>query len=180
MARWSRFFAALTLATALAAGAIPAEAAKIGGKGVASFVDATPQETFDAFAGHTVIMERPKDTRGYRRDRIIEVEGRFVAYFAPNGSLLVWSKDSDKVIAGGWGIGASQNLSDGPDKKSGPMLCISFKQQTGKQPCIVIRYMSECLLDAAEGNIFKLKAGAPVPGQLPRNPSKLDRIAKDL
>jgi len=171
-----RLFAGLLLALMLAGTTVPVQAAKIGGKGVTALANATPDEAFAAFAGQTVIMQRPKDTKGYRRERVIEVEGRFVGYFSADGRLLIWSKDSDKVIVAGWGIGGSKNLSTGPDNKTGPVLCINFSKQAARIPCIVIRYMSENLFDAAAGNIFNLKAGGAVPAQLPRSPSKLDRI----
>jgi len=171
-----RLFAGLALALTLVGTAVPVQAAKIGGKGVTSLANATPDEAFAAFAGQTVIMQRPKDTKGYHRDRVIDVAGRFVAYFSPDGRVLIWGKDSDKVVQAVWGIGGSKNLSSGPDNKTGPVLCINFAKQAGRIPCIVIRYMSENLFDAAAGNIFNLKSGAAVPAPLPRSPSKIDRL----
>jgi hypothetical protein len=171
-----RLLAGAVLVMSLAATAMPAQAAKIGGRGVLSLLNATPEETFKVFAGQTVIMQRPKDSKGYRRDRTIDVEGRFIAYFAPNGTLLVWSKDSDKVIQAGWGTGGSQNLSTGPDKKTGPLLCLNFTGKSARIPCIVLRYMNDNLFDSAAGNIFNLRPGAAVPAQLPRSPGKLNRV----
>jgi hypothetical protein len=171
-----RLLAGVILALTLASAVVPAQAAKLNGKGVTTLANATPDEAFAAFAGQTVIMERPKDTKGYRRERVIAVEGRFVAYFAPNGSLLIWGKDSDKVIQAAWGVGGSQNLTTGPDNKTGPVLCINFATKAARIPCIVIRYMNDNLFDATAGNIFNLKAGGAVPAQLPRSPTKLDRI----
>ena len=175
MTRLVRLFIGLMLVTVLAVTGV--QAAKVGGKGVTTLANGTVEEALAAFADQTIVLERPKDTKGYRRDRVIAVEGRFVGYFSPNGRLLVWSKDSDKVIAASWGIGPGGNLSQGPDSKTGPLLCLSFTEQSGRQPCIVIRYMDEYLFDSAKGNVFNLKAGAAVPAALPRSPSKLSRIS---
>jgi hypothetical protein len=142
-----------------ALGLIPAEAAKIGGKGLSDLARMDYTEAANILAGQTILLEPPKDP-GYHYDRQVGIKGRFVVYLTPGGLALAWSKDSEKVVSGQWSIAKGGLDVRAGLEQTGNLLCIGFPGPP--RVCLYLKHLGASLKDSAQGNIFNLKAGAKV------------------
>ncbi len=146
------FFTLLLLSTPTLAGGID-------GKSMMAIARGDAKQIAEIFAGQTIVMKRPGDGSGYNRHlKGVPVAGTFVAYLSKNGQILIWSKDSQKIIDGVWKIGASGGKY---------VFCMSLSRKPQRIPCLIIKQMGSSVSDSQKGNIFNLKAGASAPTQLP-------------
>ena len=142
--------------------AMPSFASGIGGMSFRALANAELKTAQAAFSGQTVIMKRLSDPTGYQKGaKSIPIKGTFVAYLASNGQILIWSKESSKVINGAWAVVSSK------EKKPKILFCISLTKQRKNVMCTIVKYLAKAIFDDVKGNVFNLKAGASVPAPLP-------------
>jgi len=124
------------------------------------------------FAGYTFTLKKPK-TKANALRTAFPFTGTVVAYFAPNGRILVWSKKAEKVVAGRWGVGAPLNKSS----KAGNLVCFDFTPRKEKYHlCPIIKFYGKSIYERAKGNIFNLRSG----GKVPKVMKSIDRSLQKL
>jgi len=139
-----------------------AYADSIGGKSIRAIANSDIKTASGIFENQTILMKRLPDRSGYNKDKKgIPVTGTFVAYLAKNGQILIWSKDSSKVITGIWAIVNTK------ENKPRMMFCMRFSKNKEKVPCMLMKYIDGVFFDSEKGNIFNLRKGASVPAPLP-------------
>ncbi len=139
----------------------PSYARGIDGKSFTYIANQELEVSKKIFSNKTLLMKRIQDS--YRKHSVaIPVKGTFVAYLQPNGRALVWAKDAKKIIAGSWWVGLNRQK----DKKR-RLFCLNLASKEKYVTCYVIKYMDRFVFDSEKGNIFNLRNGGKVPGQLP-------------
>jgi len=128
------------------------------------------------FAGYTFTLSKPKVKANALRTAF-PFSGTVVAYFAPNGRILIWSKKSEKVVAGAWGVGAPLDKGS----KAGNLVCFDFSPRKEKYHlCPIIKVYGKNIYQRAKGNIFNLRAGGKVPKVLKSIDHSLQKIHDGL
>lgn len=128
------------------------------------------------FAGYTFTLKRPKVKANALKD-VFPFRGTVVAYFAPNGRILVWEGKAEKVAVGAWGVGAPLDKAS----KAGNLVCFDFSGKSKKYlPCPIIKVYGKSMYERAKGNVFNLRAGGKVPKVVKSIDRKLQKLHDSL
>ncbi|MCF4098525.1 hypothetical protein [Maritalea mediterranea] len=165
------FFAIALLPFSAAAKDINAE--RVSSRETREISYADPKSAFGEISNHTFTFKRMKGTARRGKDAF-PFGGTVVAYFAPNGKILVWAKREEKVHAGKWWIGKAK------DEKVGNLICMDFANHRELGLCGVIKYFGKNIYYRAKGNVFNLRAGAAVPKVVRSHSRDLQDIADRL
>lgn len=126
---------------------------------------ASPSEAKSRIAGYTTLFKVKKFPR--RLKAYVPMSGVSIVYFDPNGSVLIWSGESDKVERGKWFLRGQRND-----------ICLAFPQGGALALCTNFRQATSFVKETTRGNPFKLKGGAPVPFKLGHMGVSLERTAR--
>jgi hypothetical protein len=162
-----RLYVLVTLAVLVSVSPARAEIAveNVGGA-VRSLAQASATEINDFFAGYTFKFNSRITTRSY------PWHGPSFLYFAPNGSVAVWTHRERQILGGRW--------ETGPFGNSDVLLCFDFDGWNEGGACVVLESARTLVQQRTPGNVFSLKAGAAAPMVLRRNQVDFKFVANEL